>query len=115
MISQQKASGMTKIESVDELESLRESIIKKRDPNKTCITICSGTGCHAYGCERVVVAFEQEIKRQKPEAEVAIRTTGCHGFCERGPLVVIKPENIFYQRVRVEDVPEIISEKLARP
>ena len=90
---------MTKIRSLAELETLRESIIGKRDPDKTCITICSGTGCHAYGCEKVSDAFEQEIKRQKLATEVDLRITGCHGFCERGPLVVIKPKNIFYQRV----------------
>jgi len=45
---------------------------------------------------------------------VDIRATGCHGFCERGPLVVIKPEDIFYQRVRVKDVPEILTETIGK-
>jgi len=44
--------------------------------------------------------------------KVGIMVTGCHGFCERGPLVVIRPKNIFYQRVKVEDIPEIISETI---
>lgn len=105
---------MNRLSSPDELEALRESIIKRRDPNKPCITICGGTGCHAYGCEGVVAAFRQETKRQKLETKVDIKTTGCHGFCERGPLIVIKPENIFYQRVSVEDIPEIISETIIK-
>jgi NADH-quinone oxidoreductase subunit F len=105
---------LNRISSPDELERVRKSIIKQRDPSKPCITICSGTGCHAYGCERVAGAFQQEVKQQGVEAKVDIRTTGCHGFCERGTLVVIKPQNIFYQRVKVEDVPEIVSETILK-
>ncbi len=105
---------MNRLSSFDELEAVRGSIIKNRDPNKPCITICSGTGCHAYGCERVVAAFKQEVKQQRLEDKVDVRATGCHGFCERGPLVVIRPGNIFYQRVSVEDVPEIISETVLK-
>ena len=96
------------------MEKLRESIIKARDPKRPCITVCGGTGCHASGVEALITAFEKEIKRKKLEAKVDMRITGCHGFCERGPLVVIKPENIFYQRTSVEDVPEIISETILK-
>jgi len=105
---------LNRLSSVDELETLRKSIIKKIDPNKPCITVCGGTGCRAYGCDKVAAAFEQEIKRRKLEVKVDTKTTGCHGFCERGPLVVIKPQNIFYQRVKVEDVPEIITESVVK-
>jgi len=105
---------LDRLSSPDELERLRKLMIKNRDTNKPCLTICGGTGCHAFGSEKVADAFKQEIKQQGLEAKVDIRTTGCHGFCERGPLVVIKPENIFYQRVTVEDVPEIISETIIK-
>jgi len=103
---------LTSLGSPDELETLRKSIIKSRDPNKPCITICGGTGCHSFGSEKVVAAFRQEIKTQKLGAKIDVRTTGCHGFCERGPLVVINPKNIFYQRVNAADVPEIITETI---
>jgi NADH-quinone oxidoreductase subunit F len=56
----------------------------------------------------------KECKRQGVENKVNIRTTGCHGFCERGPLLVIKPKNIFYQRVNAEDVSEVISETIVK-
>ena len=105
---------MNKLSSPDELEKLRKSIIKNRDPNKPCITICGGTGCLALRGERVITAFKQEIKRQRLETKVDARVTGCPGFCERGPLVVIKPQNILYQQVREEDVPEIISETVLK-
>jgi len=105
---------LNRISSPDELERLRKSIIKRRDPNKPCVTICGGTGCLALRGERVITAFNQEIKRQRLETKVHVRVTGCPGFCERGPLVVIKPQNIFYQRVKVEDVREIVSETVLK-
>ena len=105
---------MAKIKSLTELETLRQSITGKRDPDKTVITICNGTGCHAHGCEKVTTALEQEIKRQKLADKVDIRTTGCHGFCEKGTLVVIKPQNIFYNRVQPEDITEILTETVVK-
>ena len=101
-----------KLKSRDDLEKLRKSIISKRDPNKPCISICSGTGCRASGSEKVTEAFRNELKKRKLEDKVDIRTTGCHGFCERGPIIVIYPSGIFYQKVKPEDVKEIISETI---
>ncbi len=105
---------MIKLKSLGELEALRKSIVEKRDPNKTVITICNGTGCHAHGCRDVTAAFQEEVEKQNLAATVDIRITGCHGFCERGPLVVIKPQGIFYQRVRVKDIPEILAETIGK-
>jgi len=93
-----------------ELQALRQSILDKRDPSQTCISICAGTGCRAAGADAVVDAFIDEIERRELYVNVELKETGCHGFCERGPLVVIRPQKVFYQRVRPEDVPEIISE-----
>ncbi len=105
---------MTIIKSANELETLRESIVGNRDPQKTRITICGGTGCHAHGCEQVAAAFKQEIEQQGLGSKVELKVTGCHGFCERGTLLVIEPKNIFYQRVRVKDVPAILSETIGK-
>jgi len=107
-----KEGRLNRLSSPQGLEALRASIIKSRDPGQTCITICGGTGCHSFGSEKVADACNQEIKRQKLEAKVDMKVTGCHGFCEKGPLVVIKPENILYHRVNAEDIPEIISETI---
>ncbi len=105
---------MKKIETPQDLENLRRSLRKGRDLSRRCIAICSGTGCRAYACEKVIDAFKEEIKKRRLNAKVDIRTTGCHGFCERGPLVVIHPEKIFYQQVKPDDVPEIVSETVMR-
>jgi NADH-quinone oxidoreductase subunit F len=105
---------VAKLKSVGELEALRKSITGKRDPKKAVITVCNGTGCHAHGCKAVTAAFQDEVRKQKLQNKVDIRATGCHGFCERGPLVVIKPKDIFYQRVRTKDVPEILTETIGK-
>jgi NADH-quinone oxidoreductase subunit F len=104
---------VAKLKSLDALEKLRVSIVAARDPDKTVISVCSGTGCRAYGCEQVTAAFARELKKQGLADSVDLRATGCHGFCERGPVIVIRPSKIFYQRVKVEDVTEIISETIA--
>jgi NADH-quinone oxidoreductase subunit F len=101
-----------KLRNPEDLERLREAQAAARDPDRTCITVCAGTGCLASGCEPVTAAFREEIEKQGLAEEVDILTTGCHGFCERGPVVVIRSEDIFYERVGVKDVPEIVSETI---
>ena len=101
---------MPKINSPTELEELRQEILSKRDQNKPCITICAGTGCLALGSDRVISAFEEEIEKQALKTKVDVRETGCPGFCEKGPLVVIYPEEICYIGVTPEDAPEIVSQ-----
>ena len=103
---------MPRINSPAELEELRKGILSKRDPNKPCITLCSGTACHASGSEEVAASIEEEIKKQGLSAKVDFRKTGCHGFCEKGPIIVIHPEKICYLQIEPKDVPEIISQTI---
>jgi len=83
-----------KLRSVSELENLRQSVLRKRDPSRTCISVCAGTGCRASGAEAVVDAFTDEIERREIQLSVELKETGCHGFCERGPIVVIRPKRV---------------------
>jgi len=103
---------MPRINSPAELEELRKGILSKRDPNKPCITLCSGTACHASGSEEVAASIEEEIKKQGLSAKVDFRKTGCHGFCEKGPIIVIHPEKICYLQIEPKDIPEIISQTI---
>ena len=103
---------MPSLNSVADLEKLRKDILAKRDPNKLCVTVCSGTGCHAYGCEGVAESFANEIRSKDLQAKVDVRKTGCHGFCERGTVVVIFPEEICYLHVKPDDVSEIVQKTL---
>ncbi len=101
---------MPRINSPAELEELRKEILSRRDPHRRCISLCSGSACHAARSREVAVAIQEELKKQGLEGDVELRRTGCHGFCERGPIIVIHPEGICYLKVQPEDVPEIVSE-----
>jgi len=103
---------VTPISSPAELDKIRQEILAKRDPNKPCITICSGTACLTTGCDGVATAFVDEINKLRLGKKVDIRRTGCHGFCEKGPIVVIHPEGICYLQIKPEDVPEIVSQTI---
>ncbi len=105
---------MTRINSPAELDAWRSELVAAHDPNHPCITVCGGTGCRVYGSEQVWDTFRDQVVRQGANATVTlkVKATGCHGFCEKGPLVVIRPQGIFYTRVKVEDVPEIVAETI---
>ncbi|MCF6179706.1 MAG: (2Fe-2S) ferredoxin domain-containing protein, partial [Geopsychrobacter sp.] len=103
---------MAKINTSAELEKLRKEILAQRDPNQPCITLCSGSACHATGCDPVAATLTQELEAQGLTAEVSLRRTGCHGFCEQGPIMVIYPQGICYLKVKPEDISEILSETI---
>jgi NADH:ubiquinone oxidoreductase subunit F (NADH-binding)/(2Fe-2S) ferredoxin/Pyruvate/2-oxoacid:ferredoxin oxidoreductase delta subunit len=105
---------MTRISSPQALEQFRNEILSKRDPHQPCITVCTGTGCHASGCHQVVEAFKKVLREHSEGQGINLRMTGCHGFCEKGPLVVIHPQKILYQRVKPEDAPKIFQETILK-
>src|SRR5512140_3600673 len=91
------------------LDKKREEILATQDPNRVSIKVCGGTGCLALSSDEVAVAFEQELKAQGVDGKVELKTTGCPGFCEQGPLVTIYPRRIFYTHVKPKDVAEIVT------
>jgi NADH-quinone oxidoreductase subunit F len=103
---------LNKLSSAKELEELRKVIIQKRDVKKTTVNICGGTGCLALGCTDVIKAFKEEITARAMDDRIDVRVSGCPGFCERGTILTIEPQNIFYQRVRRKDIAEIVSKTL---
>ncbi len=103
---------MERLRSPSELEKLRTSILAKRDPKKPSVTMCVSTGCEALGVKNVVQAFNDEMKKRGLEGKVDVKETGCIGFCEKGPRVVIYPDEIYYFRVQATDVPEIVEKTL---
>lgn len=102
---------MKKVISAADLESIRKQTEEKY-ANKKIITVCAGTGCRAYGAQKILDAFQKEIDKQNLKGKVVLRPSGCHGFCERGPIIVIFPEEICYLSVKEADIPEIISETI---
>ena len=103
---------MLQLKTPAELNKFRKGILSKRDPQKPCITLCSGSACHASGSNEVAVSLKNELKKQGLSDEVDIRRTGCHGFCERGPIIVIYPEEICYLQIKPEDIAEIVSKTI---
>ena len=76
------------------------------------ILICAGTGCISSGTMDVSEALEEELKKHKLQDNVRIILSGCHGFCEKGPIFIVYPEDIFYCEVTAEDMPELVEEHL---
>ena len=101
---------MERLGSIDAFRGWQRELKRTLDPKQKLITICGGTGCTAFGAPRVEQAFRDEVARRGLSESVSVKRTGCHGFCEKGPVVVILPQGIFYPNVQVEDIGEIIDE-----
>jgi NADH:ubiquinone oxidoreductase subunit F (NADH-binding)/(2Fe-2S) ferredoxin/Pyruvate/2-oxoacid:ferredoxin oxidoreductase delta subunit len=100
-----------RLQSIDELSELYSALLSQPTPDVE-VRVCS-TGCRASGALEICEAFEEEITDQDLVGSVRVVRTGCHGLCAGAVAVVIYPQDIFYQGVTADDVPEII-EKTAR-
>ncbi|MGB6929297.1 MAG: NADH-ubiquinone oxidoreductase-F iron-sulfur binding region domain-containing protein, partial [Syntrophobacteria bacterium] len=105
---------MSRLENQKALEGCRKKLQKQRDPKRPVISLCAGSGCGAYGTDEVKDALEKEISQNGLKGKVEVKVTGCHGFCEKGPIMVIHPEGTFYSQVKAEDVPEIVDETFVK-
>jgi len=101
---------MGAINSIEQLEAYRQGIAAEVKADLPTVLVCFGTGCQANGARPVAEAFSDIIEEQGLELNVniAIKTTGCHGYCENGPLVALQPQGILYLKVKPEDVAEIV-------
>ena len=77
-------------------------------------SVCCGPGCKAYSAEDIYTAMVDELKKNyaKENDKIVIRRTGCHGYCEKGPIIIVYPESICYLQVKKDDVSEIIDRTL---
>ena len=103
---------MKKLKTTVELEQLRARILSQHDPNRPCIVTSVGTCGLARGSGAVTQAIFKTLSDLDVKGSIDVRTTGCHGFCEIEPVVVVYPERILYQQVGPADIPEIISESV---
>ncbi|HUU79893.1 MAG TPA: NADH-quinone oxidoreductase subunit NuoF [Acidobacteriota bacterium] len=99
---------MDKLSSVGQLEWLRNKILARKGEAKYVVQVCM-TGCRAYGAAEVKEALEQEVRQQGLSGQVEIRSTGCHGFCAKAPVIAIEPMGIQYQEVDPEDAAGIVA------
>ncbi len=81
---------------------------------KMHLLVCGGTGCRASESEKLFHNLKHEILEKGLENEVQVITTGCFGFCEKGPIVKVMPDNTFYTQVKPEDAIEIIAEHVIK-
>ncbi|MBT9777215.1 NADH-quinone oxidoreductase subunit NuoF [Clostridium sp. MCC353] len=78
------------------------------------VLVCGGTGCTSSGSQQIMEALKAEIEKNGLADEVSVVQTGCHGLCALGPIMIVYPDASFYSMVKVEDIPEIVSEHLLK-
>ncbi len=114
-----------KILSVEQLEQFRQDCIDEVKNRKMLISVCGGTGCMASGSANLFQKFKDELSKRNitfsfgdesgeehGQEEIHLDISGCHGFCEMGPLVKILPLDILYVQVKAEDIEEIVEQTI---
>lgn len=102
---------MKRLRSVDDFLSFYQDLAPESEA-QTTVRVCSGTGCRAAGADEVREALVTEIERT--DIDVHVTTSGCQGLCQRGPLVAVEPQKLFYQGVHPFDVSPIVDLTLSR-
>jgi NADH-quinone oxidoreductase subunit F/NAD(P)H dehydrogenase (quinone)/NADP-reducing hydrogenase subunit HndC len=77
---------------------------------RTQLMLCGGTGCHSTGSIAVKEAIRNELKRLGLHEEIQVIETGCNGFCALGPVMLVHPEGIFYQKLTLDEIPKLVEE-----
>ena len=102
-----------KIKTIKDLEqSIHSQIQARKSEKKPVLTVSAGTCGQARGSLKVIKSLEKTIKEQNLEDKVKIKVTGCHGFCEAEPNIIVQPQNIFYQKVQPKDAKDITSQTI---
>ncbi|MBN1421225.1 MAG: NADH-quinone oxidoreductase subunit F, partial [Planctomycetes bacterium] len=104
---------MPKLKTAEDLAALRRTLRKRAAPLAT-LTLCGGTGCRASRSIAVADAIRKALAERFLEERVRIRITGCQGFCEQGPILIVDPGGIFYARVGADDAAEIVGRTVER-
>ena len=103
---------MPRFESVDHLREYRRQLAARLDPKQPQVLVCAGPGCLPMGSDEVAAAFREELQKSGLEGKVALKECGCQGLCARAVKVLLRPQEIAYQHVTPEDVPEIVEATL---
>lgn len=102
---------VTSLKSLERLKKLQEEFQEDLEAVEQRILVCGGTGCVSSGSRDVQDVLKEELANNDLEDEVEIVETGCHGFCEKGPIVIVYPEGVFYCEVSPEDVKELVEKQ----
>src|SRR5512136_1109209 len=101
---------MSKISSVAEFRSFRERVLEERaqEPGRPTLVIGAGTCSQASGSNDIMRIVKRQILERNLHDRVALRITGCQGFCEMDPFILVEPGNNLYPKLKIEHVPTII-------
>jgi NADH:ubiquinone oxidoreductase subunit F (NADH-binding)/(2Fe-2S) ferredoxin len=103
---------MEKLKSIEEFKSLQKKLSEETfQPQTPRIRLCSGTACTATGTHKVVAAIEEEAGKRGMEVDVV--KTGCQGLCQKGPVMKVEPQGIFYQKVKPDHAKSILAYTVA--
>ena len=103
---------MKRISSIEDFIDFRELIIQEPTGNKPCLVLCAGTGGQASGSNDVMRLVKRYIIEQNLHEKISLRITGCLGFCEMDPFIVVEPGNHLYPKIALADIPRIIESAL---
>lgn len=105
-----------RLKTANDLVKLRKKLLGDQEKQSKQAMVCCGPGCLANGSQKIIDKFKSELRGRKIKnfSVDALKETGCHGFCDQGPLVVIEPEGIFYTKVKPKDVGRILDETIAK-
>jgi NADH:ubiquinone oxidoreductase subunit F (NADH-binding)/(2Fe-2S) ferredoxin/NAD-dependent dihydropyrimidine dehydrogenase PreA subunit len=97
---------------ISNLQNIKDSTLKQLSQYKSMIMVCAGTGCVSTKGIEILNTFNKKLKEKNLDEQFIAIGTGCNGFCAAGPIAVIQPDGIFYQKLKLEDVDEIIDQHL---
>lgn len=99
---------MQRISHPEQLAEWKEDILSKRPASVKTLVISSGTCGQASGSGEIVEQVKKELARRDLEDSVVVKVTGCHGFCQLEPNLIVEPDGIFYRNLQPKDIPIII-------
>jgi NADH-quinone oxidoreductase subunit F len=104
---------MVRFDTKEALEKYIEDLqAQAQSSDKGLISLCAGPGCIIHRTDDIRGALMEEMEKQGVADKFEIRLTGCHGYCEQGPIMVVDPGGIFYPKVKIENIPEIVEKTL---
>src|SRR5512145_783279 len=110
---QRERTEMARLANPEALVALRRKAHDEHEAKVKRISVCGGTGCRAAKASGCIKALKEAVARHNLADTVEVRETGCFGLCERGPIVVVSPNEYFYVGVKAADADEIVAKSVA--
>lgn len=104
---------MRKLSSVEEFLNFRQQVFSDPRPDVPCLVVCAGTGGQAAGSNDIMRIIKRQILERNLQDKISLRITGCQGFCELDPFIIVEPGKNLYPQLKMEDIPQIIDAALA--